>query len=133
MTFFITSESSYEISNFETVKFEDELNVFFHNKNYGQSIKHISTIIICVSNKFESLHPIRRARIVKEKAKLGFEYKLDFERYKNAEDSERVRYILIEFQRVLTGILTSKKIKDFDVTTFLNDLNSFVVTQNLSE
>ncbi len=122
MTFFITSESSYEITDIRTVEFEDELNSFFYEKNYGNSISHISTIIICVSEKFDSFHPIRKSRVVKERAKLSFEYKLDFNTYKTMDKEQRIRYIETEYLKNIKELLENKRLEDFDYKTFLYDL-----------
>ncbi|PWK15755.1 hypothetical protein LV89_04965 [Arcicella aurantiaca] len=126
MTFFITSESSYEVPNLKTVEFEDELNSFFLEKNYGDSITHISTIIICVSDKFEQFHPVRKARLAKDRAKLGFEYKLDFNTYQTMDKEQQIKYIENEYLKSIKEIFENKKIKNFDDKTFLCDLDSFL-------
>lgn len=126
MTFFITSESSYEIPNLRIVEFEDKLNSFFYEKNYGNSIRHISTIIICVSDKFELLHPIRKARMAKESAKLSFEYKLEFNTFKAMNEEQQVKYIATEYLENIKKILENKRVKEFDYKAFLYDLDFFL-------
>ncbi|MCU0470912.1 MAG: hypothetical protein MUF58_20190 [Arcicella sp.] len=134
MEIFITAQISDGISfPYKLNDLEDKMNLFFSDKQYGFSIRKIYSGFVCVSKVYDEFMVIRPPKLLRKEPALEFEYKLDFEKYRNIEENERVRYILIEFQRVLTDILISKKIKDFDVITFLNDLNSFIATQNLSE
>ena len=120
MNFFITSETSYEITTPDTVEFENQLYRYFESKNYGEAINKISAIVICVSDKFEPLHPIRKPKVSKNK--LSFEYKLDFDLYKGMNEEQRKRYIAAEYFENIKKIFEKKKIKDFDSDSFLKDL-----------
>lgn len=124
MNFFITSETSYEVVTPDTLDLENQLHKFFEDKNYGTTVDKISTIVICVSEKFEDLHPIRLPKMSKNK--LIFEYKLDFETYKVMTDEERKKYIAVEYFNNIKAVFETKKIKGFDSKTFLNDLEAFL-------
>lgn len=129
MNFFITSETSYEVGPLNTIDLEGKLQEFFENKSYGEVLGKISTIVICVSEKFDVLHPIRSPKLSKNK--LGFEYKLDFGTYKAMTDEERKKYLAVKYFNNLKEILAIKKIKDFDSITFLQDLEAFFKNEGL--
>ncbi len=129
MIFFITSETSYEVGAINTIDLENKLQTYFESKYYGEILGKISTIVICVSEKFNALHPIRLPKISKNK--LSFEFKLDFETYKSMADSERTKYIAVEYFNNLTKVLIAKKIKGFDSNSFLQDLEIFLKNEGL--
>ncbi len=129
MTFFITSETSYEVGTLNTIDLEEKLQEYFESKHYGEAIVKISTIVICVSEKFNALHPIRSPKISKNK--LSFEFKLNFEKYKVMVDEERKKCISIEYFNNLKEILINKKVKNFDSSTFLKDLETFLKNEEL--
>ncbi|TAF94883.1 MAG: hypothetical protein EAZ46_09100 [Runella sp.] len=131
MIFFITTESSYEIPTPNILELEENLNLFFDKRNYGDAIAHISTIVICVSKEFDFLHPVRPNKISKKKSKLGFEFKLDFQTYKAMNDEERLKYIASEYFKNLKNIFTSKPIKGFDSELFIQDLEAFLTAEKL--
>lgn len=111
---------------------QNEINIFFINKEYGEKINKIYCGIICVSKQFDDLFQPRPTKVLRKEPSLEFEYKLDFEIYKNASEEERRKYILTEYYSVFKNIFLTKKIKGFDSEPFLNDLNIFISTQNLN-
>ncbi|PWK15754.1 hypothetical protein LV89_04964 [Arcicella aurantiaca] len=136
MEFIINGDFSYELSHVSyrnAITFlQNEINIFFINKEYGEKINKIYCGIICVSKQFDDLFQPRPAKVLRKEPSLEFEYKLDFEIYLNANDEERVMYILKEYYNTIKNIFLMKKIKDFDYQAFLNDLDTFLSTQNLS-
>ncbi|AYQ30991.1 Imm44 family immunity protein [Runella sp. SP2] len=125
-----------EISNgipfpFFTTDLEDLINITFQSKKYGDNILTIYSGFICVSKEYEFLHPIRKPKLLRKEAALEFEYKLDFEIYKNMNDEQRKKYVATEYFENLKGVFEKKKIKDFDSESFLKDLEILLKEQGL--
>ncbi len=135
MEFIINGDFSYELSHVSyrnAITFlQNEINIFFINKEYGEKINKIYCGITCVSKQFDDFFQPRPAKVLRKEPSLEFEYKLDFDIYINASEEERIKYILTEYYSVLKKIFLTKKIKGFDSDSFLNDLNIFISTQNL--
>lgn len=116
---------------FFTSNLEDRIDLIFQKKYYGNSILKIYSGFVCVSETFELLHPIRPAKLLRKESALEFEYKLDFETYKNMNDEQRLKYVATEYLKNVKEIFIIKKIKDFDSQHFIDDLELFFRNENL--
>lgn len=110
---------------------EDKLWDYFENKNYGPSIRTIYSGFICVAKDYEQIIVKRKPKLLRKEPALEFEYKLDFETYKSITDEERRKYIAVEYFNNLKEVLATKKLKDFDNATFLQDLETFFKSEGL--
>jgi hypothetical protein len=109
---------------------EDSLTAFFNSKQYGV-IETIYSGFICVSKEYEVLHPVRPLKLLRKEPALVFEYKLDFDTYKNMNDEQREKYVATEYFKTLKEVLAKKKIKDFDANLFLSDLEQCLKSHQL--
>ncbi len=120
----------------EIQAYSDRLSVFFSSQNYGNGLKGLSVGIICVSPEFESFFKQRKPKFTKSKTVIDglsrvydhvFEcdVKLDYESFKKANTEEMLKIIATELVNIL-DVLKEKKIKDFDIDRFQQDLKKVV-------
>ena len=121
----------------EIQAYSDRLSVFFSSQNYGDGLKGLSVGIICVSSEFESFFKPRKPKFTKSKTVVidglstvydhvfECDVKLDYESFKKANNEEMLKIIATELVNIL-DVLKGKKIKDFDIDRFQQDLKKVV-------
>jgi hypothetical protein len=128
MKFSIGSQFSREFTFEEssiTLRLTQEINEFFNNKNYGERIKKIYVGVICVSKGFGPFFVVRPLRILRKEPALEFELKLDYELFKNSDETERRDILIQELKNKTKEVLFEKTIKGFGTDIFIDDLHSF--------
>jgi hypothetical protein len=117
--------------------YSERLSEFFKSKYYGDGLKDISVGIICVSPEFESFFKPRKPKFTKSKTVVIYglrtvydhvfecDVKLDYESFKKANNKEMLKIIATELVSIL-DVLKKKKIKDFDIDRFQQDLKKVV-------
>jgi hypothetical protein len=132
MEFSIGSQFSREFT-FEESRIVDllkvPLNDWFVDKNYG--VKKIYFDFICVSKGFDPFFMARPLKHNKKESFLEYEIKLNYDIFFNASYEERLKILRDEFLNKTIEIFNSKKLKDFDVKSFLSDLEDYFKTINI--
>ena len=105
---------------------EDQLNLFFNERFYGDSIQKIYTGAICVSKEFEEFSVVRKPKFLRKEPALEIEYKLDFQTYKQMGNDQRLDYNLLTFLEKVIELTNNPKIKDFNLNLFVKDLKDFI-------
>ncbi len=117
--------------------YSERLSEFFKSKYYGDGLKDISVGIICVSPEFESFFKPRKPKFTKSKTVVidglstvydhvfECDVKLDYESFKKANNEEMLKITATELVSIL-DVLKEKKIKDFDIDRFQQDLKKVV-------
>jgi len=117
--------------------YSERLSEFFKSKYYGDGLKDISVGIICVSPEFESFFKPRKPKFTKSKTVVidglstvydhvfECDVKLDYESFKKANNEEMLKIIATGLVSIL-DVLKEKKIKDFDIDRFQQDLKKVV-------
>ena len=103
----------------------DELEKHFVGTNYGSFIGMFLICIICVESESESFHPVRPPKYSKKDREFGYDINLDFESFLNA-DMEEARKILGTAVLNSVKAIRRKRIGDFDLTKFEEDLRNFL-------
>jgi len=133
MEFNLGSQFSREFTFEETTIIRDLgqlLNKYFISKSYGE-IEKIYCGFICVSKGFEPFFMARPLKILKKEPAIEYEIKIEFESFFKSDSKERVRILCHNFLTQSRIILNDKKVKNFDLDFFLNDLNSFFQEKDL--
>lgn len=103
----------------------NELEKFFSEREYGYSVKMFLICIICMENPNDPFHPVRLPRYSKKHKEFGYDLKLDFEMFFNA-DMNQARKILATAVLNSVKAMRVKKIRDFDLLRFEEDLRNFL-------
>ena len=112
-----------------TSNLEEELNNLFKNSDYGDRIKKIYIGVICVSKDFSPFYNPRPLKIYKTEPSLEYEFKLDFETFKSANESNRKLILINEFFKKTKEYLMAKTINGFEKEQFIDDLESYFKEQ----
>lgn len=107
------------------------LNDWFKDKNYG--VDKIYVGIICVSKGFDPFFMARPLKHNKKESFLEYELKLNYDIFFNASNEERLKILRNEFLNKTIEIFNSKKLKDFDVKSFISDLEDYFKTLNITK
>lgn len=102
----------------------NQLNEHFEAKQYGGSLETIYFSVIALSKMFRELYDLAKPKFTKSKKMFECDVEFDFERFKNANDSELKGIILEGIIESLQVI--SEKVKDFDINAFEQDLKQLV-------
>lgn len=117
--------------------YSERLSAFFKSKYYGNGLKDISVGIICVSPEFESFFKPRKPKFTKSKTVVidglstvydhvfECDVELDYESFKKANNEEMLKIIATGLVSIL-DVLKEKKIRDFDIDRFQQDLKKVV-------
>lgn len=125
MKFSIGPQFSREFSNEDRQIVNDlanTLNACLAEKRYDLEIEKIYIGILCVSKGFESFFKARPLKILKNEPAIEYEIKLEFESFFRGNTEEKIKILTDEFVNQSKEILDDKKIKKFDINTFLNDI-----------
>jgi hypothetical protein len=139
MVVYFTEEISSEIR--ERISFiaksRAALDAFFLHKEYGNDLKVLYISIVCVHPRFADFFKERKPKfisedkeyiekgikVLREGKSLSYDLRLDYNQYLSAINPE-----LLLSQNVLSSlevVNTIKKIKDFNLVSFRNDLEKF--------
>lgn len=126
---------------------EEQINNLVKNESYGDDLKEIYIGIICVSPEFDSFFKVSKPKYQKDNKtyiKEGIKYelnktfqydvKLEFNLFKSLKGNDlKKEFVLVLFKSfdVFKSDNIKKKIKDFDSTTFLQDLELFFKSEEL--
>lgn len=125
MEFSIGSQFSREFS-FEESRIVDDFNnnlsLFFKDKDYEPKVKKVYASFICVSKGFEPFFNARPLKFLRKEPAIEYELKLDFETFFKANKEERMRILYDEFLNQSIEILTDKKASRINFEKFLEDL-----------
>lgn len=125
MEFSIGTQFSREFSFEDTLVADDlkkRLNHYFTEKKYDAKIQKIYCSFICVSKGFEPFFMVRPLKIYRIEPAIEYEIKLEFELFFKSNYEERSKILSNEFLKQSREILNDKKMKNFNVEEFLNDL-----------
>lgn len=103
----------------------DELERYFAKRDYGVSMGTFVIGVVCVDAESGPLSPLRAPKYSKRDRSLEYDFKLDFESFLNAEADEAGRILgtaILDSLKTLRG----KKIGDFDLPRFAQDLRHFL-------
>ncbi|WP_203257654.1 Imm44 family immunity protein [Hyunsoonleella ulvae] len=128
MEVLLSPEFSFEFSFQEssiTTRFEEELAVFFKNKNYGSFIKRIYIGVTCVSKNFESEFKIRKPKMLKNKSAIEYELKLDFDKFKESDELQRKCMLAQEILSKSKEVFLERAMDGFDDIKLIQDLESY--------
>lgn len=113
------------------------LDAFLLHKEYGKDLKVLYISIVCVHPRFADFFKERKSKFVSEDKEyiekgikvlregksLSYDLRLDYNQYLNTMNPE-----ILFSQKVLSSlevVNTIKKIKDFNLASFRNDLEEF--------
>ena len=116
-----------------------ELEDFFHSKSYGLDLESIFIGVVCISPQFETFFKSRKPKFTRDRKVVeseGFKYEIkkcleydinvDFDTFKNSDESECRRLLANEILKSLRVLDKMKvKIKDFDAEKFKIDLENY--------
>jgi hypothetical protein len=125
MEFSIGTQFSREFSFEDTLIADDlknTLNKYFAEKKYDVKTQKIYCSFICVSKGFEPFFMVRPLKIYRTEPAIEYEIKIEFESFFKSSIEERIKILHHEFLSQTKIILDDKKMKNFDVKEFLNDL-----------
>jgi hypothetical protein len=125
MEFIMGTQFSREFSHGDRFIIDDltkTLNKCFVEKKYDQKTEKIYMDFICVSKGFEPFFMARPLKILKKEPAIEYEIKLEFETFFNSNTDERIKILNKEFHKQSKEILNNKKLKDFKLKEFLEDL-----------
>jgi hypothetical protein len=114
-------EFSFEESSI-TNKLNERLNKWFIDKKYNSEIQKIYIDFICVSKGFEPFFMVRPLKVLKTEPAIEYEIKLEFDYFFKSNLEDRTKILYNEFLNQSKVILNDKKMKNFDVKGFVNDL-----------
>lgn len=120
------------------VSASDEFEEYFQNRHYGNDLDDLLIMLICDSPRFEEFYKPRKPKYKKYEAvrtqhgtlleaaanRLSYDIKLDFARYYKADDAKK--QLGKDLLDSLEIIPTIKKIKDFDLDRFRDDLKKLL-------
>lgn len=107
-------------------KLNDDINLFFKERDYCSNLNKVYISIICVSKGFEPFFMPRPLKILRKEPAIEYELKVDFDIVFESSTEERIAIVYSELLRQSKEIMNSKKIKNFKTNEFLNDLEMFV-------
>jgi len=127
------------------VSLSEDLKLYFKDKCYGSDIKSYTIGVISVSPQFEQFFKKKKPRYAKGKKETvvegipytvedSFEYdfKLDFETFKNANEYESQTILAKEILKSLSVLDDIRgKIKNFDCVKFKSDLQYYFKEKGL--
>jgi hypothetical protein len=132
MEFNIGTQFSREFDFEETSLITDSLtkilNESFAKKEYSLKVKKIYVGFICVSKGFEPFFMARPLKILKKELAIEYEIKLDFEEVFKSNTENKIRILYNELINQSRIILNDKKLVDFKVQDFLDDLEKSLNT-----
>lgn len=132
MEFNIGTQFSREFDFEETSLITDSLtkilNESFAKKEYSLKVKKIYVGFICVSKGFEPFFMARPLKILKKELAIEYEIKLDFEEVFNSNTENKIKILYNELINQSRIILNDKKLVDFKVQDFLDDLEKSLNT-----
>lgn len=145
MRFALTQETSLSRKQSSTIdQLSDMLSNLLTEKNYGEDIKYIFIGVITIDAESEHFFKVRPAeyidfKIIKDgignpveiSKKLGWDIKPDYEMLKNAIDQDLQSIIAKAILESFNNLKLPKKIKDFDLLGFKNDLSKFFMDSKL--
>lgn len=102
----------------------NQLGAYFEAKQYGNSLETIYFSVIALSKMFRELYDLAKPKYTKSKKMFECDVEFDFDRFKNASDSDLKGLILEGILESLQVI--SEKVKDFDINAFENDLKQLI-------
>jgi hypothetical protein len=115
-------EFDFEETSLITDSLTKILNESFAKKEYSLKVKKIYVGFICVSKGFEPYFMARPLKILKKKLAIEYEIKLDFEEVFKSNTENKIRILYNELINQSRIILNDKKLVDFKVQDFLDDL-----------
>lgn len=123
MKLFITMEWSDEVGipHMEVLKLLDTIREGFVDKQYGESIKSFTIILICRSRKLS-----QRKRFIKADLWMTYDIIADFEEVKNADVMIKRTLITDRMIKVTEEVMSKYKFDDFDKDAFLKDWKEIV-------
>lgn len=125
MEFIIGTQFSREFS-FEVSLIVDRIKNLLNNE-LGDNIYHANALkvyidFICVSKGFEPFFMARPLKVHKSEPAISYELKLDFDEFFNANEQQRLEILKREFISQSKEILDTKKLKDFNLSQFISDV-----------
>ena len=102
-----------------------ELQEYFAKQYYGPGIDMFFVGVICIDAEFEPFHQVRPPKYSNRDLEFEYDIKLDFESFLNA-DEEQARRILGTAVLDSVKAIKGKKIGDFDLPRFEEDLRNFL-------
>lgn len=134
MKFFATSETYKTVS--EKIRMarniiEGKIKLFVKNKNYGESIIDWGYITICdVPEIYEAGFFKEIKKYSNKKKEVEFRLRIDYDKMLKANEKETFRLICESILRSIDIAESELKIKDFDFSSFRNDLTHLFRKEN---